>query len=118
MPLHTEEVMPCPARAQRQSAILRGAADLIEQHGLAKGRRRGPGRMVSIEGALQQAYADLGAVGEHHGWASVRACEHRIRTVTGSRTVEEWSDHADQAEVVAKLRDLASTARTEERGVR
>lgn len=115
MPLDTDDPGPCPARARCQSAILAGAADLIERHGLAKGRRRGPGPMVSVEGALQQAYSDLGAVGGFHGWAPVRACEHRIRKVTGDRTVEQWSDHTHARDVVAKLRELASDARTDER---
>lgn len=112
MPLHTDDLPPCPAGARCVPDLLASAADLIDGGGLAKHRRSGPGPALSVEGAIQAAYRLKGADPEHHGMGPVLAAIHEVRTITGDRTVEQWSDHAHRHDVVAKLRELASDTRT------
>lgn len=67
MPLHTDDLPPCPAGARCVPDLLASAADLIDGGGLAKHRRSGPGPALSVEGAIQAAYRLKGADPEHHG---------------------------------------------------
>lgn len=91
--------------APTTALVLGRAANLIDTHGLARGRRRGPGAAQSVDGALQTAVVILGADLSHPSYADATR---QVLRRTGPLTVEQWSDATPAATVVSTLRALAS----------
>lgn len=100
------------------SAVLADAADLLAEHGLSRGRRHGPGKAHSIEGAIEHAIErTVGPIRDHVGLLS-RACAAASEQLPPGWRLEEWGDVAEEADVVDLLRRAARAERLRARDAR
>lgn len=92
--------------------VLALAAQLVDRNGLARGRYAGPGDRVSVEGAIQRAFRQLGG-----SWSVDPSPAHEALALVAGELAGEpvgaWSDAATEEQAVDLLRTAARPARRE-----
>lgn len=94
--------------------VLELAAQLVDRNGLARGRYAGPGDRVSVEGAIQRAFRQLGG-----SWSvdpgPVHEATALVAAALDGEPVGAWSDEATEEQAADLLRSAArSSLRTPE----